>query len=404
LPEPFDDVAGILGIVAGLVGAIIVFCMRSYRILRRQSVMDEQAREQALDRQAQVLRAIQEYSSSRKFGLLRIIDSLGLTITADRVPQIWRQLLWDVQKEYVATNYIRNIYDEPWADAALAIQAAKIQERLQVRKVFIVDDERELRRCLDLFHRQESAGVQARYLLKPRLSADPDLAAALKPIEGQIDFGVFDQSLVLRWDLSPAERTVIGGAVLTVDHEVGKFREAFKSLYDKAHPLPPRLEIRPLMKKDREAIYDWPHYQAPYAELNYAIERQEGWLDQEGEIPGTIILGGFRGGELRAFSLLVPNERGSFEFFVAVRACDIGQGIGTEMTRRTVRYAFDQCGVNRVWLKVRRNHAVGRKIYLQEGFASSGFKQQLIRGKPVDFELMQQFNTRGSGSSQEASA
>src|ERR1700748_3861981 len=155
LGEATADLAGILGVVAGLMSGIYSFCLRSFRVIRESSEDTELAHRD-------LLRAIQEYSHSRKFGLLRLIDSLALNIKAEKVPKVWRELLWDVQHEYLATNYQPNIYKTAWADAALGVQAAKIKEGLRVRKVFIVFDDRELKDSLDQYLEQSKVGIVAR--------------------------------------------------------------------------------------------------------------------------------------------------------------------------------------------------------------------------------------------------
>ena len=238
--------------------------------------------------------------------------------------------------------------------------------------------------------------MQAKYILKDTLSNDEFIAAKLRQVRGHIDFGIFDGRYVLQWDLTPDTRKLAGGAILTRQTEVEKFREAFDVLYKTALDLPPRLEFRPLISKARAEIHTWPPYQDPYEDLNYALDPTDGWLSHQGEIPGTIVLGGYRAKQLLAFSMLVPSEDGSYEFYVAVRASELHNGVGREMTRLTVRYAFDQCSMDRVWLKVRKNHEVGMKLYPEEGFVSFGTKKEKVMGKMVEFEVMQQFKPPAS--------
>jgi RimJ/RimL family protein N-acetyltransferase len=323
---------------------------------------------------------------------MRVIDSLNLQIEADRVPEVWRQLLWDVEEEYLATNYIRDIYDTAWADAALAVQAAKIKDKVNVRKVFIIDDEQELRNCLDLFHRQDSAGIVARYIYKNDMGHNLQAAGKIAKLGGQFDFGIFDRKFVLRWNLAPKKRTVESGSIVTNLASVEEFQEIFEALYGAAQPLPPRLEVRPLNEKERAEIYEWPHYSAPYEEFNYAIERKVGWLDKQGRNTGALALGGIRENKLEAFSLLVPTGRGSVEFYVAVRATRVHKGVGREMTRCTIRYAFKNCGADRIWLKVRKNHPFGRRLYEESGFVLCGTKQEEVMGKQVEFDVMELVN------------
>lgn len=45
-----------------------------------------------------------------------------------------------------------------------------------------------------------------------------------------------------------------------------------------------------------------------------------------------------------------------------------GKGIGTEVTRLVVRYAFNDRGLEEVWLKVKAKNLAGRRAYEKAGF------------------------------------
>jgi RimJ/RimL family protein N-acetyltransferase len=143
-----------------------------------------------------------------------------------------------------------------------------------------------------------------------------------------------------------------------------------------------------LAAHDRSAIHAWPLYRAPFEALNYAI-RPGGWLDVQGRVPGCIALGGWIQDELIAFSLLVPDGAHGAEYFVAVKSHIIQKGIGRRMTGATLRHGFVETGLERIFLKVRVNHAVGRHLYASVGFSECGFKSEETNGLPVDFVLME---------------
>ena len=90
-----------------------------------------------------------------------------------------------------------------------------------------------------------------------------------------------------------------------------------------------------------------------------------------------------------AFSLLVPDGAHGAEYFVAVKSRVIQKGMGRGMTGAVLRHGFVETGLERIFLKVRVNHAVGRHLYASVGFCECGFKTEETNGLPVDFVLME---------------
>ena len=151
-----------------------------------------------------------------------------------------------------------------------------------------------------------------------------------------------------------------------------------------------QIRCRALDDPDVEVIRAWPPYQPPFEDLDYAL-RAGGWLDRQGTLPGSRRYVFEADAGIVAFSLLVREQETepSAEFYVAVRGDQVGGGIGQAVTRETVRRGFLDSDLQRIWLKVRTNHAIGRHIYEKVGFRVTGEKRELVNGRLVEFVVME---------------
>lgn len=154
---------------------------------------------------------------------------------------------------------------------------------------------------------------------------------------------------------------------------------------------PHEIVLRPLSPADAERIQQWPKYAGEFALLDYAL-RPGGWLDTFPESATTIRFGGWLGDELVGFSLLTGISAESAEFYVALHPAETGRGIGRLLTDETLRFAFAQLKLRKVYLKVRKWHARGIQLYKQVGFVVTGDKQDDIQGEPVEFFVMEMRN------------
>lgn len=68
---------------------------------------------------------------------------------------------------------------------------------------------------------------------------------------------------------------------------------------------------------------------------------------------------------------------GQASFGIVIGRKDLwGQGIGTDVTRLVLAYAFQVAGLNRVWLTVETRHQLARRLYEREGFRLEGVLRQ----------------------------
>jgi len=189
---------------------------------------------------------LQEETRKRLMGMLELLpgailkDVIGLAnhvelhVPKDKIPDAWGKLLRKVETEYVATNYIADLYGEGWVKEPMKTQATIASK---IRKVYIVKNDTELNAEIWAFREQEASGMNVKYIFESAIDADPVLAAKRAAV-GELDFGVFDRRQVLMWKLD-AQRKVDSCRVLLDPVKADEFAQFFDVLF--AHPEARRL-------------------------------------------------------------------------------------------------------------------------------------------------------------------
>lgn len=152
--------------------------------------------------------------------------------------EAWTYLLWRMRKSYRATNYIKNaeLYEMGYAKAALQIQAAKIEaQNVDIKKIFIVDNDQELQEMKTVFKNQYDLGIQVKYILYGDIRSKRMLNDKLIQL-ATIDFGLIDDRTTLLWRLK--ERGIDGGRILLGSEEFAQYDEFFDALFKEAKKYP----------------------------------------------------------------------------------------------------------------------------------------------------------------------
>jgi RimJ/RimL family protein N-acetyltransferase len=63
----------------------------------------------------------------------------------------------------------------------------------------------------------------------------------------------------------------------------------------------------------------------------------------------------------------------------------LGQGAGEKLVRMTLRKGFEQLGLDRVYLTVRKSNPCARELYLHCGFRDTVEYRKEVNGIVVDF-------------------
>ena len=233
LMEPhFNDHSGQLKVALGLLSTVVTTMFIEF--IRLGKKFDDLQK-----RLEQVFGALAErFSSDAQLGML--LRAPQLELSGHEVPDKWLDLLWHIETDYCATNYISRAahLDKGYAALALDIQALKIKvKQVPVYKVFIVDDEAELTNIRDLLLAQQQAGVQLRTIERKAIDSNAELklqAAALQ----SIDFALINADIALLWFLDD-RRQISSGKLLHGEEPFRQYKHFFDSLYREAKPFKP---------------------------------------------------------------------------------------------------------------------------------------------------------------------
>src|ERR1019366_156056 len=384
----------LLGFLAGFIGILVEVAW-----LQFINILENDAESKTSRREAKETKATLERVKADHAELLRILgeriehdrDAYYILrahkgqLTSDQMTDIWLYLLNRLNKHYYATNFIdsEKIYTTPWGKAALMIQTAKyIESSVFIRKVFLIKNPDEIAVLSQHLEEQRKVGIDIYYLPIEEVKNDPSLCHLYgpeKPIPS-IDFGIFDERIVLVWDLD-ANREVTGGRAVFEDQVIHEHRQFFGALYRKAASFcANRFELVPLRDKAKDLVAKivdgWDEYTGEYADMDYALRFPKGWFYTFGREANCKAYGAYDEGTLVGFSFLHQQSPDSVdaEFYVAVHPNHLNDKLkryGRRITQETLRIGFEQLRLNRIYLKVRENPAHRIALYEKSGFTQT---------------------------------
>jgi RimJ/RimL family protein N-acetyltransferase len=150
------------------------------------------------------------------------------------------------------------------------------------------------------------------------------------------------------------------------------------------------IQSRPFSENDEAVIKNWPAYPPEFNELDYAL-REGGWIAEFRNQPGTRIYVAEQSGELVAFSLLSLTGQNEAEFRIALRADKFGRGLGRTITEKTLEMGFNEIGLKRIHLIVRKNNQRAIELYRRLNFLHCGECIKIINEGPTEFLKMEMF-------------
>ena len=129
-----------------------------------------------------------------------------------------------------------------------------------------------------------------------------------------------------------------------------------------------------------------------FKDLDYAL-REAGWISEYLGKKGTTIYVAEERGVLIGFTILsrddADGKSSSAEFRIALHPDMLGQGAGEKLARMTIRKGFEQLGLKRIYLIVRRSNPRARKLYLHCGFKDTVECRKEVNGIAVNFQEME---------------
>lgn len=232
LQPQFSDHGAQLKVALGLLSTLITTMFIEF--IRLGKKFDDQQK-----RQEQILNLLADrFSHQARLG--ELLRAPQLELSRQQVPEQWLELLWRIESDYCATNYISRAahLDKGYAALALDIQALKIKVKyVPIHKVFIVDDDSELQNIRDLLLAQQQAGVQLRTIQHKQIDANEELQAQAAALQS-IDFALINADIALLWFLD-SKRHIGGGKLLYGEEQFQPYKRFFDSLYREAKPFKP---------------------------------------------------------------------------------------------------------------------------------------------------------------------
>jgi diamine N-acetyltransferase len=147
------------------------------------------------------------------------------------------------------------------------------------------------------------------------------------------------------------------------------------------------MRLRALSDSDVIQIGQWPTYPGDMEQMDYAL-REKGWLGEFRVKPDASCYAVENDGDLIGFTILAKAGETDAEFRIALRSDMTGLGLGKSITYLTLQKGFEDLGLSRIYLIVRKNNFRGIRLYQRLGFVDRGECQKEIQGTTVDFWLM----------------
>lgn len=151
------------------------------------------------------------------------------------------------------------------------------------------------------------------------------------------------------------------------------------------------MNLRVMNKQDIAVIKKWPAYPEEFKDLDYAL-RGDGWLQEFFGKEWTKVYAAEENGIIIGFTILIlpkdPGASSQAEFRIALNPGMLGQGIGRNLARLTLEKGFQELGLHKIYLIVRKSNHRAKELYKHLGFRDSGECKKEIQGIMVDlFEM-----------------
>lgn len=224
---PLIDFAGLFSIIIGLLTTLVVaHIVESYR--------HSQDLKNTNFLLANLLRNIADHHEKAS-DFAQVLRYGVTTVPSQKLFESLVQLLWRIESGVLATNYIHP--DEGWGRAYSElyheIQRTKIKvNKATIRRVFIVDDEDEVKTLRDVMLRQKEIGIHVKYIFRKEIEATSLLKVAADTLES-LDFDIVDKKYV--WvTLLHANRKIKEGKIVFDREELEKYKRFHDNLFAEA--------------------------------------------------------------------------------------------------------------------------------------------------------------------------
>lgn len=149
--------------------------------------------------------------------------------------------------------------------------------------------------------------------------------------------------------------------------------------------------LREIVAQDAAVIQSWPAYPEEFQDLDYAL-REAGWISEYLEKEGAKIYVAEERSAMIGFTILSRDRtdgKRSAEFRIALHPDMLGQGVGKNLAKMTIKKGFEELGRDRIYLIVRKSNSRARRLYQHCGFRDTIERLKEVNGVEVDFFEME---------------
>ena len=150
--------------------------------------------------------------------------------------------------------------------------------------------------------------------------------------------------------------------------------------------------LRGITEQDSADIQSWPAYPTEFKNLDYALH-DAGWINEYLGKKGTKIYVAEESGALIGFTILSRDDAeggsSSAEFRIPMHPDFLGQGAGEKIAGMTIERGFEELGLQRIYLIVRKINPRAGKLYKHCSFRDTGECRKEVNGAVVDFLEME---------------
>lgn len=154
-----------------------------------------------------------------------------------------------------------------------------------------------------------------------------------------------------------------------------------------------KITIRPFTREDIKKKVEWinnpNNNQFLHYDIPISVENTEKWFEhhkeQEDRFDAIIQVDDIPVGTIGL--LTIDKKNGKAEYYIAMgEQAFKGKGVAKEATKQILQYAFEELGLNRVYLFTETENIAAQKLFERVGFMREGLIRQDIvsRGRLVD--------------------
>lgn len=222
-----DATSGILGLAVGLLASLLASNLSQHFLEDARQDRMEARLEHLIGRVSDRLLSSADAAAALRFG--------GVEIARADATRVWLDRIWRTSSRYWGVVYTapEEVVDTSIFHLGAAVLSAKARvDQVDVRRLFLVDNQTELEHVLPAIHAAHGSQIKVRYALRATLDTHPLLRTQLRQLP-TLDFTVIDSAVV--WMLLLDRNRRIRSAMLHFDEAMNtRYAEVYRLMWDAA--------------------------------------------------------------------------------------------------------------------------------------------------------------------------